>query len=58
MEKAINDEASQAFSAGFYKALAAGENIPAAFEFGRIEIELHNIPYPASPVLLRKDTAA
>jgi hypothetical protein len=54
MEKAITDEASQAFSAGFYKALAAGEAIPAAFEFGRIEIELRNLPYPPNPILLRK----
>jgi hypothetical protein len=37
---AIPDDASLAFSAGFYKAVAAGEDIPFAFEAGKARVRM------------------
>jgi hypothetical protein len=51
MKKAIGDQAAIAFSIGFYKALGAGRTIPEAYEFGKVESQLMNIPEQLTPVL-------
>jgi hypothetical protein len=53
MTKAIGDEAAIAFSVGFYKALGARRPVHECFEFGRIELRLHNIPEYHTPIFLR-----
>ncbi|WP_138989351.1 CHAT domain-containing protein [Larkinella sp. C7] len=40
IEDAISDQVAISFTVGFYKALAGGNTIPKAFEFGKVEIGL------------------
>lgn len=58
MRRAIGDNAAIAFSVGFYKALGAGRSIPECFEFGLVELRLHNIPEYQIPVLLERSSPA
>lgn len=54
MKEKIGDIAAIAFAVGFYKALGAGETTERAYEFGRAEIALENIPEDLTPVLRKK----
>ncbi len=54
MNKAIGDKAAITFAVGFYKALGAGETTERAFEFGRVELQLENIPEELTPVLYKQ----
>jgi CHAT domain-containing protein len=54
MKTAISDEAALAFSVGFYQAIGADKSIPDAFEFGKVQIQLMNIPEELTPVLITK----
>lgn len=51
MNQAIGDRAAIKFAVGFYDALGAGRSYTDAYEFGRIAIDLENIPESATPVL-------
>lgn len=51
MRSPISDDAAIAFSVGFYKALGAGRSIEQAYEFGLVEMALHNIPENLIPLL-------
>ncbi|MGI2906339.1 CHAT domain-containing protein [Tolypothrix sp. VBCCA 56010] len=57
MNQAIGDKAAIAFSVGFYKALAANRSIKEAYEFGRVEIQLYNLPEHLIPVIYVNPTA-
>ncbi len=50
MNQAIGDQAAIAFAVGFYQALGANRSPEEAFNFGRVEIQLHNIPEELTPV--------
>lgn len=52
MSAAVPDDASIAFSTGFYKAIGAGEEIPFAFELGKVAIRMEGISAENVPVLL------
>jgi hypothetical protein len=54
MNQAIGDKAAIAFAIGFYQALGAGRTIEEAYELGRVQIRLQNIPEHLTPVLLKK----
>ncbi len=54
MKQAIGDPAAIAFAIGFYRALGAGRSIEEAYEFGCVEIQLHNIPEHLTPVIYDK----
>jgi len=59
MKQAILDRAAIEFSKGFYNALAEGEAIESAFEFGKTAIELTGLPDYQFPVLHKpKETNA
>lgn len=58
MRRAIGDAAAIAFAVGFYKALSAGRTIRESFEFGVVELRLHNIPEHNTPVLLEGSSPA
>jgi hypothetical protein len=51
MNQTIIDKAAIAFSIGFYKALAANYSIENAYEFGRVDIQLYNLPEHLKPVI-------
>jgi hypothetical protein len=51
MNQAIGDRAAIKFAVGFYDALGAGRSYDDAYEFGRIAIDLENIPEYTTPVL-------
>lgn len=51
MNRTIGDRAAIKFAVGFYDALGAGRSYTDAYEFGRIAIDLENIPESAIPVL-------
>ncbi|MBD2337832.1 AAA-like domain-containing protein [Calothrix sp. FACHB-156] len=51
MNQAVGDRAAIKFAVGFYDALGAGRTYEDAYEFGRIAIDLENIPEYATPVL-------
>nr|WP_042341884.1 AAA-like domain-containing protein [Calothrix sp. PCC 7507] len=51
MNQAVGDRAAIEFAVGFYDALGAGRTYDDAYEFGRIAIDLENIPEYATPVL-------
>jgi hypothetical protein len=53
MTTAMGDQASVAFSIGFYQALGAGKTIAEAFQFGVTQIMLQGIPEESTPVLVR-----
>jgi hypothetical protein len=52
MKEELEDEAAIAFSTGFYKAIGAGKNIPAAFNMGLAAIEVEEPPGKDIAVLL------
>ena len=54
MNYKVSDEAAIAFSTGFYQALGSGRTTEEAFEFGRIQIMLQDIPEHLTPVLIKK----
>jgi hypothetical protein len=54
MKQAIGDQAAIAFAVGFYRALGAGRSLEEAYEFGCVEIQLHNIPEHLTPVIYDK----
>lgn len=56
MSREIGDQAALAFTLGFYQALGAGKAIVAAYEFGRVQIQLQGIPEHLTPVLHQKLT--
>ncbi|MDZ8051277.1 MAG: AAA-like domain-containing protein [Aulosira sp. ZfuVER01] len=59
MNQAVGDRAAIKFAVGFYDALGAGRSYDDAYEFGRIAIDLENIPEYATPVLKsRKPSSA
>ncbi|HJQ40031.1 MAG TPA: CHAT domain-containing protein [Thermoanaerobaculia bacterium] len=55
MNKAIGDQAAVEFSAAFYDALGAGEEVETAFDFGRNAIQLAGHPEHLTPELLIRD---
>jgi CHAT domain-containing protein len=55
MAKAVSDGAAISFVTGFYQALGAGRDIKKAFEFGKVQISLHDLPEDLTPVLLSRD---
>jgi hypothetical protein len=57
MNDEIGDEATIAFSIGFYQALGAGKNIEEAFKLGCVQIRLQGIPEYLTPVLKKKGQA-
>jgi len=54
MNQAIGDKAALAFAIGFYQALGGGRTIEDAYELGRVQIRLQNIPEHLTPVLVTK----
>ena len=54
MNKSVSDEASIAFTIGFYQALGAGRTIEEAYELGCAHIELLGISEYQTPVLIKK----
>ncbi|MCP4541538.1 MAG: CHAT domain-containing protein [Chloroflexi bacterium] len=52
MHQAIGDKAAIAFSVGFYQALGAGRSAKEAYELGRVQVMLQNIPENLTPVLV------
>lgn len=52
MRAEILDSAAAAFSAGFYKAIAAGRNVPFAFDMGEARIRLEGLAGADVPVLI------
>jgi hypothetical protein len=54
MNTAIGDQTAITFAVGFYKALWANRSPEEAYKFGKIELELHNIPEELTPILLQK----
>ena len=55
MSSTIGDRAAIAFAVGFYQALGAGRSIEDAYELGRAQIGLQNIPENLTPVLLKRE---
>jgi hypothetical protein len=54
MSRAVDDAAATAFAIGFYRALAAGESVAAAFKFGRSEIGMRGLPDKDVPKLFHR----
>lgn len=54
MDKQISDEASSAFSIGFYQALSEGRSIEEAYSMGRIQIPMQGFLEFSTPVLFKK----
>jgi MFS family permease len=52
---AIQDAAALSFSSGFYLAVAAGKDVPYAFEAGKTRMGLDSVPGQEHLVLLRPD---
>jgi hypothetical protein len=55
MDRAIEDTSAIAFARAFYQALGHGESIQSAFELGRNEIMLENLPGADIPTLRVKE---
>jgi hypothetical protein len=55
MDRAIGDQAAVAFTLGFYQALGAGRSIPDAFAFGKVQLDLLDIPESVTPQLLTSE---
>ncbi|MEG4034164.1 CHAT domain-containing protein [Microcoleus sp. S36b_A4] len=51
MQFSIRDNAAIKFSKGFYDAISAGYNYEVAFEIGKNNIALHNIPQDLVPII-------
>jgi len=52
MSDAIGDKAAISFATAFYQALGYGRDVKTAFELGRAQIDLENIPEEQTPQLL------
>lgn len=52
MNKAIGNEAAIIFASQFYQGLAFGRSVQTAFELGKCQLELNNIPESHTPKLL------
>lgn len=51
MSRAVPDTAALAFTLGFYQALGAGRGFAEAFELGKVQVMLYNVPDSETPVL-------
>lgn len=54
MNDSVDDRSAIAFAFGFYQALGAGRSVREAFQFGKAEIRLENLPGADIPVLHEK----
>lgn len=52
MDRAIGDQAAIAFAPTFYEALASGRSVETAFEAGKAQLDLTDIPESKTPKLL------
>jgi esterase/lipase superfamily enzyme len=57
MSKEIDDQSAVTFAAGFYRGLGFGRGYYTAFELGRNEIKLLNLPDSAAPHFITRDTS-
>lgn len=57
MSKEIGDQSAVTFAAGFYRGLGFGSGYYTAFELGRNEIKLLNLPDSAVPHFITRDTS-
>ncbi|MEA5582911.1 alpha/beta hydrolase [Nodularia harveyana UHCC-0300] len=57
MSKEIGDRSAVTFAAGFYRGLGFGRGYYSAFELGRNEIKLLNLPDSAVPHFITRDTS-
>jgi esterase/lipase superfamily enzyme len=57
MDTEIDDESAVRFAAGFYRGLGSGMNYYKAFELGRNEINLSNLPDVTVPQFITRDTS-
>jgi SMODS-associated and fused to various effectors sensor domain/CHAT domain len=57
MRRAVDDDAAIAFSIGFYQALGAGCDPEKAFELGKAQVAMHDLPQRSIPVLKRREPA-
>ncbi|BBD63133.1 protein of unknown function DUF900, hydrolase-like (plasmid) [Nostoc sp. HK-01] len=57
MSKEIGDQSAVTFAAGFYRGLGFGRGYHTAFELGRNEIKLLNLPDSAVPHFITRDTS-
>ncbi|MBW4480040.1 MAG: alpha/beta hydrolase [Tolypothrix brevis GSE-NOS-MK-07-07A] len=57
MSKEISDQSAVTFAAGFYRGLGFGRGYYTAFELGRNEIKLLNLPDSAVPHFITRDTS-
>jgi esterase/lipase superfamily enzyme len=57
MVRAFDDESASRFSAGFYRGLAFGKDYATAFELGRSEVAVLELPDPEVPHFFSRDTA-
>ncbi|MBK7938078.1 MAG: CHAT domain-containing protein [Lewinellaceae bacterium] len=55
MSNQISDRAAIAFSEGFYGAIASGEVIENAFEYGLLQLDLFDLPEENIPILLTRN---
>ncbi len=54
MDAEIGDEAARVFAAAFYRALGFGRSVQAAFDQGRVALELAGIPEDRTPRILTR----
>jgi hypothetical protein len=52
MKASVDDRAAVAFAVGFYQGIGAGKQIDEAFELGRIQVHLQNLPGHDTPMLV------
>jgi len=52
MDRAIGDEAARVFASSFYQGLAFGRSVETAFELGKGQLDLSDIPESKKPKLL------
>jgi len=57
MDAEIDDESAVVFAAGFYRGLGFGRGYYTAFELGRNEINLSNLPNGTVPHFITRDTS-
>ncbi|XCN72046.1 MAG: CHAT domain-containing protein [Candidatus Electrothrix aestuarii] len=58
MQKAVGDDASVEFAAGFYNALGFGKSIEQAFAFGKNAVQLYDLPDHLTPILTQRRVKA
>jgi SMODS-associated and fused to various effectors sensor domain/CHAT domain len=57
MRRAIDDDAAIAFSIGFYQALGAGRGPAEAFELGKAQVAMRELPQRSVPLLKSRQSA-